>query len=391
MTEPLTAAKGKKPSSRGPLEHVIPLGRWAGVRVSAHWSVLFGWLLFAELLAVSVLPEARPGQSAAAYWLAAVATALVFFGFVLAHELAHAATARHFGVDIHSVTLWMLGGVSELTHEPPTPRADALIAAAGPATSLLLGAVTEVVSIWLGSGLVAVSIGWLGAANIVLAVFNLLPGAPLDGGRLLRALLWWHYHDRPRAVVAATRAGRGLGITLSILGILEVLAGSWAGLWLVFIGWFVTGAAAAEQARLRREIMRGVPARAVMVPIVLVAPEWWTAEQFFSRLSADAAAQPVFPLVDFDGRITGALTLPDLAALPADQRGERRLREVAAGRRFRPLVLAPDSDLAEIAPLLALHGEAVVAEDGRPIGLITRSEVGGAAQHFPQDAGDVRL
>src|SRR5690348_15403369 len=135
MTEPLTAANGAKPAPGGtgrPLGGGIPLGRWAGVQVSAHWSVLATWLLFADLLAVSVLPAARPGESSVAYWLAGFVTAVVFFSFLLGHELAHSITARHYGVGIRSITLWMLGGVSELTDEPPTPRADALIAAAGP-------------------------------------------------------------------------------------------------------------------------------------------------------------------------------------------------------------------------------------------------------------------
>ena len=384
MAEPLTRPDGapSEPDGAGrALRHGIPLGRWAGVRVSAHWSALLTWLLFADLLAAAVLPAARPGQATAAYWLAGVVTALAFFSFLLAHELAHAVTARHYGVGIRSITLWMLGGVSELEGEPPTPRADALIAAAGPATSLLLGALAYAASGWLGPGLAAVSLTWLGGVNVLLAVFNLLPGAPLDGGRLLRALLWRHYHDRSRAAAAAARTGRGLGIMLAILGVLEFLTGYPAGLWLVFLGWFLASAASGEEAAARTEILRGLRAGAVMTPVLLAAPEWWTVEQFLTRLTADAAGQAVFPLVDFDGRITGVLTLRDLQTVPGDLRDERRLREVAAGRRARALVVPPDADLADLARLLPLHGGvAVVAADGHPVGLVTGAELARAAQ-----------
>ncbi|HEU5271487.1 MAG TPA: hypothetical protein VFU36_16285 [Jatrophihabitans sp.] len=121
MTEPLTRPNGtnSRPDGAGrALKHGIPLGRWAGVRVSAHWSALLTWLLFADLLAAAVLPAARPGQATVAYWLAGAVTALAFFSFLLAHELAHAVTARHYGVGIRSITLWMLGGVSELRTVP---------------------------------------------------------------------------------------------------------------------------------------------------------------------------------------------------------------------------------------------------------------------------------
>lgn len=384
MTRPLTRPDPSKhpagDTGRG-WGRGIPLGRFAGIEISAHWSVLLTWFLFADMLAVSVLPAARPGQSSAASWLAGTVTALAFFSFLLAHELAHSVTARHYGIRVRSITLWLFGGVSELESEPATPRADALIAAAGPATSLLLGTLAYAAAAWLGSGLAAVSLAWLGVVNVLLAVFNLLPGAPLDGGRLLRAGLWWHYQDRARGAAAATRAGRGLGIGLAILGGLQVLAGYLSGLWLVLIGWFVISAAAGEQAASRTESLRGLRASQLMLPVVLAVPDWWTVEQFLARLSAEAAGQPAFPLVDFAGRLTGVLTLPELAKVPVTQRDERRLRELTAGRQPQPLVVAPDADLAEMARLLPLHGGlAVVTADGHPVGLITGAEVARAAQ-----------
>jgi len=378
MTEP-RAAGTKPPGGTGLLGRGIPLGRWGSVPISAHWSVLFAWALFADALAVSILPAAQPGRPAALYWLAGTGTALAFFAFLLAHELAHTVVARHYGVGVRSVTLWLLGGVSDLANEPPTARVDALIAAAGPAASLLLGTVSWTIAAWLSPGLLAASLAWLGAVSVLLAVFNLLPGAPLDGGRLLRALLWGHYHDRARAAAVAARTGRGLGFALGFLGVLELLTGSVAGLWLVLLGWFIAGAASAEQAAASSEVLRGMHAADAMTPVLLAAPEWWTVEQFLAQLPVRATGQAVYPLVDLPGQVTGALTLRELANVPPGQRADRRLREVPAGRPT-PLVVTPDADLAEIARALPLHGGlAIVAEMGHPVGSITQLEVARAA------------
>ena len=170
----------------------IPLGHYGGVRVDAHWSVLVIVALLTELLAASVLPDAAPHHSRAAYIGIAAAGAVVFLAGLLAHELAHALVARHYGMPVQRITLWMLGGMTELGGEPPSPRADALVAAAGPATSLVLGGGFAGLAWLAGGGLLGSALAWLAVVNVFLGVFNLLPGAPLDGGRLLRALLWRH-------------------------------------------------------------------------------------------------------------------------------------------------------------------------------------------------------
>jgi Zn-dependent protease/CBS domain-containing protein len=359
------------------------LGHWAGVAVSAHWSVLLTIALFADLLATSALPAERPGHVPAAYWATGVVAAAVLIVTLLAHELAHALVARHFGMRVRKITLWMLGGLTELDGDPPKPGADALIAVAGPLTSLAFGGVSAALAWWVGtSGLIGAALSWLATVSIVLAVFNLLPGAPFDGGRLVRAVLWWHYKDRARAAAGAAQAGRVMGMSFVVLGLLEVLAGAFTGLWLAMIGWFVITGAAGEADASRTERLRGMHARDVMSPAPMVGGEWWTVEQFLARLSPDAAPQPVFPVVDFEGHAVGALTLHDLQRIPAARRDTMQLRHVIALRRVRPLIVTGDAELTGFVTPLRMHGGvALVVDDGqRPLGVITQAELERAAQ-----------
>lgn len=360
----------------------VPLGRWAGVPIRAHWSVLVALALFTDILATETLPATRPGQPAVAYWLTGVITAMVFFIALLLHELAHAVTARHYGMRVHRITLWMLGGLTELDGEPPTPRADALVAVSGPLTSLGIGAVFAIMSLLLGgSGLVATAFAWLAVINVLLAVFNLLPGAPLDGGRLLRALLWWRSHDRARAAERAALAGRILGSAMVGLGLLELLVGAYAGIWLALVGFFIISGAASERYAVRTEKLRGLTVRDVMSPTPAVAAEWWSVQQFLQNLPPEHAAQPVFPLVDLDGRTSGAVTLAAMERVPADQRATIRLRDVAPGKNGLLVTTTPDTGVPDL--LLALHlrgGIAVVVDAGRPVGVVTDTDLVRAAQ-----------
>jgi hypothetical protein len=275
----------------------------------------------------------------------------------------------------------MLGGLTELEGEPPSPKADALVAASGPLTSLGLAAIFGA-SRWLvgGSGLTATALGWLAGINVVLAIFNLLPGAPLDGGRLLRALLWWHSQDRARAARQAAGAGRVLGMFLIALGVLETLAGFVVGLWTALIGWFIVNGAASERYAVRAEQLHGLTVRDAMTPTPVIAPDWWTVEQFVADLPPEEPRQPVFPLVDVDGGFTGALTLQALEAVPPERRRATRMHDVAANTD-RLLRAAPGDDLSHLVlPLHLRGGIAIVVEAGHPVGVITENDLARTAQ-----------
>ncbi len=196
-----------------------------------------------------------PHQSAVLYWTVAAAGSVLFVAALAAHEIAPAIVARHWGVQVRSVTLWMLGGIAELEGEPPTARAYLQIAIAGPAASLAAGTVFGGAAALARSvhspAVVTAALAWLAVMNVVLAVFNLLPGAPLDGGRILRGLLWKRYGDRQRASRAAARSGQAVGIGMGVIGLLwQVVSRDVIdGLWLMLIGWFVDTMARAERSK----------------------------------------------------------------------------------------------------------------------------------------------
>jgi len=377
VTKPTRPARNQDPRGRRG-GHGLSLGRWGGIPVSANWTTLFLLALFAETLAVGVLPSARPGLAGAVYWLAGVATAVVFLATLLAHELAHALTAKRYGVGVRGITLWLLGGVTELDDDASRPRTDGLIAAAGPAASFVLGGLSVLGAWWVGSAtLVGSALAWLAAVNILLAVFNLLPGAPLDGGRVLRAVLWARSGDRGRAEELSARAGRVLGYVLIGLGLFEVSGGTSAGLWLVLVGWFVIGGANAERQQSAVTGLKGIRAEQAMTLAPIAVADWWTVDQFFARVDPEQFGTGPFPLVDFGGQATGALTRPELERVPAERRDETRLRDIVAGRRVPPLLVPPSAQLASIVAVLRSHaGLAVVVDDAQhPIGIITAADL----------------
>jgi Zn-dependent protease len=360
------------------MRQTVPLGRIAGIPVRASWSAIVTLAVIMDLLATGALPAAVPRQPEAVYWSVGAAAAVAFLASLLAHELAHALVARRDGIKIRSVTLWMLGGVTQLDGNPGTPRADLQIALAGPAASLLTGAVflgaAIAISAAHGPRIAAAASMWLALMNGVLAAFNLLPGAPLDGGRVLRAALWHHWADRQRAERGAASAGRVIGTMLAALGVAEVLLTRdlVGGLWLVLLGWFMTSAAAAEQgAAAARALLAGVRVADVMTPDPDLAPAWLTAAAFISRFSG-RSGQTAFPVIAPGGGLTGIVTVARLGRVPAQSRGD-----VLLGQLGMPV---PEEYLAEAAdpaaPLLdrePLDGEvvAVVAEDGQITGLVT--------------------
>jgi len=218
----------------------IRLGAVHGVPVGLHWSTVVILFLLTPGLAAGLLPAAADGYTTAAYWLAATGFAGLFLTALLAHEYAHARTAQHYGIRVRSITLWLLGGVSELDGDPPHPRADLAVALAGPAASLASAGVFLLAAGpagLLGADLLQVGLSWLAVVNLALAAFNLLPGAPLDGGRALAAILWRVRGDRAVARLAAARTGVALGVVLAGTGLVLALAtGTFDGLWLVLLG-----------------------------------------------------------------------------------------------------------------------------------------------------------
>ena len=384
--QPVTMPHGA-PTRHGTDIGGIPLGRWAGVPVAVDWSALLMVALFTWLLAVDVLPIYRPGNSTIAYWLAALLTAQAFLASLLAHELAHTLMARRYGMTVRRISLWIFGGLTDLDDDPPSPRSEAMIAAAGPVASLIVGLIFAALASL--PGLVGSALAWLAAINIMLAIFNLLPGAPLDGGRLLRAMLWGHYGDRMRAALGAARVGQALGAALLALGLLDVLTGSFTGLWIAIIGWFVASSAAAEWRSVLLSELRDRVVGEIMTRTSQPLPNWYTVERLLDQLSGADPLQPAIPLIDFAGDSAGLLALEDLHRVRPAERAHVRLRDIA---RDRVPTITTDTPVIRALPALR-YGVAIGVENRRPVGLLTEADLirggTGARPHSHSDGSNL--
>lgn len=364
----------------------------AGFRVNVGWGAAAVVALIGWSLSTGVFPAAFPGFAGGAYWVAGLATAGLFLASVLAHELGHALVARQAGLRVEDVTLWIFGGVARIHGDAPNPATALRIAAVGPLTSLALAlgfglAAAALPVLGLG-GLPAAVALWLAGMNAVLAVFNLLPGAPLDGGRILRALLWRRHGDRVRAAVTAASAGRVIGLGLVAAGVAQLFLGSGSGIWNALVGWFVYSAARAEggQAELERGLGH-LRVGQVMLPDPPLGPAWFTVEAFLGTHAARHRLD-AFPLQDFDGRPAGLVTLATLLRVPPEQRPAVRVGALATPAA-EVVTARPGELVMELLRRLAGRGQgwALVVDDaGSLVGMVAPGDVTRAAEL----AGDVR-
>jgi Zn-dependent protease/CBS domain-containing protein len=369
------------------VRETLSLGRVAGIKVGINWSALAIVVLIVAGLAGGQLPDEYPGRSPVAYVAAALVAAVLFLASLLAHELAHSIVARRNGVEVHSIVLWLLGGVAQLEGEPETPGADFRIAVVGPLTSLALGVVFGAVGALaaaLDAGRLAVGVlAYLAGTNVLLAIFNLIPAAPLDGGRVLRAALWRWRGNREAAAVTAARAGRVVGFGLVGLGLLETLVtGTFSGVWLALIGWFLVSAATAEEQQARMgNRLSGVRVGDVMTRDPVVADGTMTLGEFVDRLAMTHQFS-CYPLVDHRGRLTGLVTLNRVRAVPPNRRFDTRLRDIACPPEGVPTA-RPDEPLVTLLPRMrgCSDGRAVVLdEEGRVIGVVSSTDISRALQ-----------
>lgn len=363
------------------MNETLSLGRIAGIRVGVNWTVLVIFSLILLGLSTVQLPTLFPDLPPAVAWTAGTIAAITFFASLLAHELAHAVVARRHGIEVEGIVLWLFGGVAKLRGDAPSPRADLHIAAVGPLVSLGLGVGFGLLA-WALAGLgvrgIALGVlGWLALVNVVLAVFNLIPAAPLDGGRILRALLWRVRGERTSAAVTAARAGRAFGIVLIGLGLAQVVfVPGPGGLWLVLIGWFVTAAAGAEEQQARlQHALEGRRVGEVMTPDpVTVPPQLSVAQLLDEQLLRRRFSS--FPVVDELGAPAGLVTLNRIRALAPDRRAGTPVGEIACPPD--QLVLAgPDESLTAVLPRMGASqdGRVVVVDGGRVVGILSPTDI----------------
>ena len=348
------------------------------IRLDASWFVIFFLLLWS--LSAGVFPASVPAQSTVVHVVMGVAATLLFFASLLAHEISHSLVARSRGIPMAGITLFIFGGMAHATLEPDNPGDELVIAGVGPLTSLVLG------GLFLGLAGLGRSWGWgpaagevaryLGFINIALAIFNLLPGFPLDGGRIFRAAVWKRTGDLERATRYATRGGRAIGIGLVALGGLEILLGALiGGLWLVFIGLFLRGAADATLRQfVLEQVLRGISVRQAMstVPPV-VGARTMLAEWIHDSLMG--TRHSTFPVED-DGHVVGLVTLDQIEAVPREKWADTAVRDVMTDLDAS-MVASPDDDMKEV--LAKVRGstmdQVVVVEGTTPVGVLTSADI----------------
>jgi Zn-dependent protease len=373
------------------MKQSIRLGRVAGAPVGAHWSLAVIFALVTWELADSALPGVYGGGTRPVYWVAAVVATLLFLASLLAHESSHAVVARHYGIGVRSITLWLFGGVAELEGEARTPGSDFAIAVVGPAMSLALA------GLFAGGQLVLERAGvhglpvdvssWLWQINLLLAAFNLVPAAPLDGGRILRSGLWKHSGNRSRAAVVAARAGRGFGVLLIGIGVVEFATGSPIGLWPALLGWFLFVAAGAEESATRqRDGVAGQSVGAVMMPQPPVAPEAMTVAELLAGPINWWYGRQAAAVVGRTGWIAGTVTVERIRHVPGPAQATTTLGAIAEPLEVTP-VGRPDEPMAALLNRMYAAGgrPAVVLDaENRLAGIVTLDDVARAAGRSPR-------
>jgi len=301
------------------------------IRLDFSWFILFFLILWT--FSVGVFPQEAPGLSSPAYLLMGAAGALLFFASVVAHELSHSVVARAKGIVVEGITLFLFGGIAQTRMEATTPRDEFEIAAAGPLMSLAIAAVLGVLAWWLrafgpASDAAAAVLDTITRLNIALAVFNLLPGFPLDGGRLFRALVWKLTGDATKATRIASTAGRWLAYVLVAFGLLSAFQGNViGGMWLVLIGWFLRNAAiSGYQQHVLLGMLSGIRAAQAMTPAPDVVPAHASVRHLLPALLL-RRHHSAYPVVD-DERVVGMVTVRALRDVPGEDWDVRTARDI---------------------------------------------------------------
>lgn len=363
------------------METHVSLGRILGVKIGLH----FSWILIAFLIVFSLSARFRitnPDWGAGTIWLLAIATAALFFASIVAHELSHAIVAKRRGLPVHSITLFALGGVARIEKESADAKTEFWMGIVGPISSAAIGISCLAVAFALGWPFLAepetpvlAMLVWLGYINVALAVFNMLPGFPMDGGRVLRAVVWHATGDEARATRIATATGQAMAVGFIILGVISFFQGTGlGGLWLAFIGWFLLGAARASAAQLEvSESLRGVRVSDVMsrdCPIVDGRSNLATFAEEVLR-----TGNRCFLILE-NGKVTGLVTPHEVKAVERSQWPYKTVFEV-----MKPLdqlrTVTPDTPASEALETIGRQNvnQLPVVSDARLEGIVSRDRI----------------
>jgi Zn-dependent protease/CBS domain-containing protein len=358
-------------------KNTIPLGRILGIPVGLDPSWFLIFALITWILAASYFPSEFVNWPTAQYWIIGAVTSVLFFVSVLLHELGHSALALRYKIPVTRITLFIFGGVSQITSEPPSATAEFVIAIAGPMTSFALAAffgLLEVASTSVAP--VFAMAKYLAYINGALAVFNLLPGFPLDGGRVFRAIVWGITHNLRRATEIAATIGKIVAFLFILFGVWLVLQGSWAnGLWIAFIGWFLESAATGQLQQQRiHDLLAGHTVAQAMSPSFATASVDLTLQELVDRHILGEGQRCL--MLTKGEEITGLLTLHHVREVPRGKWGT-----LTAGEVMTPLSMmkriAPEAGLEKALDEMGADGvnQLPVTSDGKVEGMLSREDI----------------
>ncbi|HEU5162817.1 MAG TPA: site-2 protease family protein [Thermoanaerobaculia bacterium] len=360
--------------------NTLTLFRLAGfeVRIDLTWLIIFALIVWS--LASGAFPDAYPGLSRTAYWSMGFAGAAALFLSIILHELAHAAVARRYGVQVRSITLFIFGGVADLHEEPPSARAEMRMAVAGPATSLALAIVLLIAAAaGRASGVLPplwTVIGFLGGMNGALFLFNMLPAFPLDGGRVLRAWLWKRSGDIRAATRTAATAGNVLGMLLMALGVVTLVMGHLiTGFWWILIGFFIRSAGQVSYHQIFiRETLAGERVRRFMTANPVTVPRVISVKELVEKY-VFKYHHKLYPVMEED-KVVGCVTMQAIRDLPSDE-WERQTVGSIAEPCSPENTISPDEEAMEALARMSRdrRSRLLVMRDGTLEGVVTLSDL----------------
>lgn len=365
------------------LRNSLKLGKIAGIEIGIHYTWVLALLIITWSLAEGVFPIALPREAISTYWVMGILAALMLFVSVLLHELAHSLVAKARGINVAGITLFIFGGVSNLEKEPEKPSVEFIMAIAGPLTSLLLAGVfwgiATLAEQFSHTGYLASQpkafLDYLVLMNLLLGVFNLIPAFPLDGGRVLRAIIWGSTHNLIRSTNIAAWVGRVFGWAMIAYGLFEVVSRNFVGgMWIAFIGWFVSSAANAGRKQVTlQEHLSGRKVKDIMETNTVPVSPSTTVGQLVQNIFLERRRRAV--PVTTDGRLIGMVTISDVKKLPKE-----RWPYTSIDAIMTPLPLfsvSPEDDLTEAMRLITRHdvNQLVVIRNDELIGIISRYDI----------------
>jgi Zn-dependent protease/CBS domain-containing protein len=359
----------------------IAIGRVGGVEVRLNWSLIVVVALIAWSLEGGVFPSTNPGLSHGTYVAMGIVAALLFLASILLHELGHSLVARREGIEVDSITLWLFGGVSQFKGRYKSPGDEFRVAFAGPLVSIVLGVLAVLIAIARLPSSVDGVAAWLGYINLILAVFNLLPASPLDGGRVLHSVLWRAKGDFNWATRVASEVGQGFAYLFIALGlVMFIFQGSFSGAWLAFIGWFLLqGAKAEARYAATEQALGGMRVRDLMVR----QPVTVDANSTIGRFMDDVASSrrfTTYPVLD-GGSPVGLLAFSSVAAVPRAEWDTRRVRDTMIPLDEVPVLTEDEPAVDALADLSApTANRGLVIEGGHLAGLLSITDLARALE-----------